>query len=144
MPIRPEQRPLYPPPREWRELRARILERAGHACECRGECGVAHARRCGAANGALVLRRISGGVELVVAHHCGTCCLGETCTAVEGTPVVRVVLTISHRDHDPTNNDPSNLAALCQRCHLRYDRAHHAETRRATRDARTGQRRLVP
>ena len=52
---------------------------------------------------------------------------------------VRVVLTISHRDHDPTNNDPANLRALCQRCHLRYDR----EQRRETRDAKSGQRRMT-
>jgi len=51
----------------------------------------------------------------------------------------RVVLTISHTDHDITNNDPTNLRALCQRCHLQHDaklHAHHAaETRRRKREA---------
>ena len=42
MPIRPEQRRLYPPPAEWRKIRKAILERAGNACECRGECGHEH------------------------------------------------------------------------------------------------------
>lgn len=37
----------------------------------------------------------------------------------------RVVLAACHRDHDPTNNRPQNLAAWCQRCHLRHDRAYH-------------------
>lgn len=32
-----------------------------------------------------------------------------------------VVLTVAHLDQMPENNDPSNLRALCQRCHLRFD-----------------------
>ena len=39
-----------------------------------------------------------------------------------------VVLTVAHLDHLPENNDWRNLRALCQRCHLVYDRAHHRET----------------
>jgi len=50
----------------------------------------------------------------------------------------RIVLTVAHLDHDTTNNDPENLAALCQRCHLRYDAEQHkknaAETRRRKRE----------
>lgn len=36
---------------------------------------------------------------------------------------VKVVLTISHTDHDECNHDVSldRLKALCQICHLRYD-----------------------
>lgn len=34
----------------------------------------------------------------------------------------KVVLTVAHLDHTPENCDESNLAALCQRCHLAYDR----------------------
>ena len=45
-----------------------------------------------------------------------------------------VVLTTAHLDHDPTNNNPANLRAWCQRCHLTYDAEHHkkhaAQTRR--------------
>jgi hypothetical protein len=36
----------------------------------------------------------------------------------------RVILTVAHLDHDILNNDDENLAALCQRCHLNYDRKH--------------------
>lgn len=46
--------------------------------------------------------------------------------------MVRIVLTIAHLDHTPENCDPSNLRALCQRCHNRYDAKHRAETRRKT------------
>lgn len=34
----------------------------------------------------------------------------------------RVVLTVHHINHDPTDNRKVNLIALCQRCHLRLDR----------------------
>lgn len=36
--------------------------------------------------------------------------------------VFTIILTIAHLDQDITNNDYSNLAALCQRCHLHHDR----------------------
>ena len=47
----------------------------------------------------------------------------------------RVVLTVAHLDHQPENNDPENLRAWCQRCHLTYDAGHHADTARRTRTA---------
>ena len=54
------------------------------------------------------------------------------CRAVNGAPHPatgsRVVLTIAHLDHRPENNAMGNLRALCQRCHLSYDRAHHRAT----------------
>ena len=45
---------------------------------------------------------------------------------------VRVVIATAHLDHDPTNRDPANLRALCQRCHLRHDLAAHLRQRRVT------------
>jgi len=45
-----------------------------------------------------------------------------------------VVLTVAHIDHDKTNNDETNLAALCQRCHLNHDRHQHANNRRYGRN----------
>ncbi len=44
----------------------------------------------------------------------------------------RVYLATAHMDHDPTNNRPGNLKALCQRCHLAHDRAEHQRRRRVT------------
>ena len=41
----------------------------------------------------------------------------------------RVVLASAHLDHDPGNNAPQNLAALCQRCHLAHDRPEHRRQR---------------
>lgn len=39
-------------------------------------------------------------------------------------PVTRkkVVLTVAHLNHDTTDNRDENLKALCQSCHLNYDR----------------------
>ncbi len=45
-----------------------------------------------------------------------------------------IVLTIAHMDQDIQNNDPLNLMALCQRCHLRHDRPHHLINASLTRD----------
>lgn len=50
----------------------------------------------------------------------------------------KVVLTIAHLDHTPENNDPANLRAWCQRCHLTYDAKHHAENRAKTRTQSRG------
>ena len=50
----------------------------------------------------------------------------------------RVILTIAHLDHSPENCDPSNLRALCQKCHNRYDAAHRAETRKHTKAMKEG------
>lgn len=47
--------------------------------------------------------------------------------------IFRIVLTVGHLDHTPENCAMDNLRAWCQRCHLVYDAAHHAQTRAATR-----------
>jgi hypothetical protein len=46
-----------------------------------------------------------------------------------------VILTTAHLDHTPENVDEANLRAMCQGCHLHYDRGHHAETRARVRAA---------
>lgn len=42
---------------------------------------------------------------------------------------IKIVLTIAHLDHDPENWKVSlkRLRALCQKCHIRYDRAKHKD-----------------
>lgn len=49
---------------------------------------------------------------------------GETPLAVS-----RIYLASAHLDHDPSNNTPRNLVALCQRCHLANDRPEHRRQR---------------
>ena len=49
---------------------------------------------------------------------------------------------VRHRDHDPTNNETSNLAVLCQRCDILHDKPEHRRltylARRALGDLFTG------
>ena len=42
---------------------------------------------------------------------------------------IKIILTVAHLDHDINNNDYSNLKALCQLHHNRYDVKHRKETR---------------
>jgi len=46
-----------------------------------------------------------------------------------------VILTVAHLDHTPENCDEGNLKAMCQACHLHYDKDHHRRTRALTRAA---------
>lgn len=117
MPIRPENRWLYPI--DWSQLSAAIrFDRAGARCE---RCGRPHLRRVvhlgdgrwwDADQG--VWRSERGRVIKV---------RDRFILAVVRTTYV--VLACAHLDHNPSNNAPSNLAALCQRCHMRHDAAEH-------------------
>lgn len=108
-PIRPENRGRYPA--DWKQISDRIrFERAEGQCECEGECGMP--------------------AHLAEGGRCPN--LHDHPSAYSGAPVV---LTTAHLDHQPENCDPQNLRAMCQGCHLWYDRKHHAETRAATREA---------
>ncbi len=62
----------------------------------------------------------------------------EPSTGKEEQLAIKIVLTVAHLDHDITNNDYSNLRALCQQCHLRYDAKHHAKTRKYGNDELQG------
>lgn len=81
-------------PKNWKEIRDKILKRAKNRCECTGECGLHHGRRCIEEN-------------------------GKPASYAKG----KIVLTIAHLDHDETNHKVklNRLKAMCQRCHLRYD-----------------------
>ncbi|MDB9500047.1 hypothetical protein [Nodularia spumigena] len=52
-----------------------------------------------------------------------------------------VVLTIAHLDHDKHNHQVTDdrLKALCQRCHLDYDRSRHINNRKYGRNWLTNQ-----
>lgn len=80
-------------------------------------------------------------ISLAVREAAAWRCEGSTdfpnCRAAQGEPHPdtgsKVVLTVAHLDHQPENCARANLRAMCQRCHLNYDRDHHARTRAATR-----------
>lgn len=48
--------------------------------------------------------------------------------------LTKIILTVAHLDRDSKNNDRRNLAALCQRCHLRHDIYQHLANRKYGRD----------
>lgn len=124
----------YPP--EWPAIRARILARAGDRCEW-----------CGVRNGAVGARDRYGHWHDADAIEQMNSTLGMELFG-EFPDVVRIVLTVAHLGvpypdgrpgdkHDKRDVRDENLAALCQRCHLSYDRADHlrraAEARRRRR-----------
>ena len=51
--------------------------------------------------------------------------------------------TCAHLDQNPTHNDPTNLAALCPRCHLRHDRRQHIQSAYRNRRKAVGGARFV-
>lgn len=65
------------------------------------------------------------------------------CRAANGQPHPvtgsRVVLTVAHLNHNPSDNRPENHKVWCQRCHLTYDAPMKAERRRL----RDGQKQLT-
>lgn len=119
MPILPENKDRYPD--NWPDIRQAILDRAGDCCEI-----------CGIRNHAVGYREPGGqfielrGYEADPDYWDGDISL----------KIIRVVLTIMHRDHQPENCDPENLRAACQLCHNRYDAPVRAAGKKRRRRAR--------
>lgn len=103
---------------DWKKIRAEILDRE---CDCCKFCGIE--------NYAIGYRAGQG-------EFIGLSRMESEAWSEDGKKQIRIVLTVAHLDHDITNNDHDNLAALCQRCHLRYDSKHHAKNSKATREAK--------
>lgn len=120
MPIRPENKDLYPD--DWKQISARVRLEAGDMCEW---CGLVNGRkiRRGTARDGNALYRYAEQSAYEDGYDAVTGSLvpdtGEdTC---DWRDVVQVVLTVAHLDHKPENCARDNLAALCQRCHNAYD-----------------------
>ena len=99
MPVKPENKNRYP--KNWKQIRERICERARDKCEW-----------CGAVNYSFVN------------HFTRQLCLRDE------PDTIKIVCTVAHLDHVPENCDEDNLRFLCQKCHNRYDAPHRVETRR--------------
>lgn len=106
----------YPP--NWKtEIRPRILERAADYCE-----------NCGVHNHDIIRRHKTNPAHYIswddnirkVFHGYFNGIIIER----DYSKPIKIILTISHLDHDPDNWEVKDdrLKALCQRCHLLYDK----------------------
>ncbi len=131
-------------PSNWKsEIRPAILERDGHRCKF-----------CGVPNHELGYRDANGKwycFKLIddALHNDGYDYFShelKNCYDKKGNPTkpTRIVLTIMHLDHDTTNNDYSNLAAGCQKCHLNYDQEYHRKNAKKTNQNKKGLQNLFP
>ena len=106
-------------PKDWKEIRERILKRAKNKCEC-----------CGLENHIVVSSYKKEG-KTVWFEQDLTQWMRSNCPKR-----VKVVLTIAHLDHDEENHNvkDNRLKAMCQLCHLRYD---SEEKKRRLKDKRS-------
>lgn len=132
-------------PTNWKAISKRIRERDGNRCAW-----------CGVANGAVGYREPDGRfVQLAASKEQAG--MDVEYAALDGVKVITIVLTVAHlgvphpdgtpgNKHDKHDCRDENLAALCQKCHLCYDRDEHAanaaETRRR-KQIETGQTELA-
>lgn len=74
-------------------------------------------------------------------HRCQFCGVpNHTLVTRPSGKVTKIILTVAHLDEGPKDCPDERLAALCQRCHLDYDRkihtVHSAITRRRKKEER--------
>jgi len=115
MPIRQENKARYPS--DWKAISKSKREAAGNRCE-----------QCRAPNGEWICRGTGpyDGQYMLSEGHTFDADTGKFLGMSRGSefigkPLVKVVLTVAHLDHQPENCAPENLRAWCQRCHNRYD-----------------------
>lgn len=111
-------------PKNWKQISLRIRERDNWQCKF-----------CGVDNGAVGYRRKDGSfVEFQ----------SDEDEPPQGFKQLVIMLTVAHLGvpkpdgspgdvHDKMDCRDENLAALCQRCHLRYDLREHVQNAHRTR-----------
>jgi 5-methylcytosine-specific restriction endonuclease McrA len=109
---------------EWKtKIRPDILERDGNCCKF---CGVENHK---------VIHRYGKGMDDWEYFPEG---LEGEAWLLDNIKPTKIILTIAHLDHDKTNNNYDNLAALCQKCHLGIDMSHHVANRKASLKKKKG------
>lgn len=138
MPIKPENKSLYPP--DWPMISRRIrLGRAKNRCEV-----------CGVRNYSVGYRYKGSFVCLAAPPHKHPFGLSDYLAARElqdhynngcdqYPKAIVIVLTVAHLDHNPANCHPKNLLCMCQHDHNIYDRPHRNETMYQTKFKRDPQ-----
>lgn len=132
MPIKPENKDLYPP--DWPMISRRIrVGRAKNLCEV-----------CGVRNYSVGYRLKGQFVCLSAPPYYHPEGISDYLAARElqdhynnwcdqDPKAIVIVLTVAHLDHNPENCHPGNLLCMCQHDHNIYDRAHRNETMQKTR-----------
>lgn len=93
---------------DWKDIiRPKVLERAGYKCEV-----------CKVRQRAKGYRDKKG-----VFVECDNFMLNWA--KKQGFKVITIYLQVAHLDHNINNNSPVNLKAMCQKCHLNYDKELH-------------------
>lgn len=119
MPIRESEKDRYP--ENWPEISALKRFKAGNKCQ-----------DCGLNNGRLGCRVDGEWFDTLPSGQNHRCLEwprpGDMAKHVGGhvRKVVRIVLTVGHKNHQPEDCSDRNLRVWCQQCHLRYDAKHKA------------------
>ncbi|MDX2215469.1 MAG: hypothetical protein SFY66_19555 [Oculatellaceae cyanobacterium bins.114] len=114
----PMERDRYP--KNWDEIALKVKESADWKCQqCDRPC-----RRTGEDLGDFI-KQIQG------CNHSSLDWVNQTAVSTICEHPARFVLTVAHLDQDPSNNDPSNLKALCSGCHLKHDAPFRAANTKA-------------
>lgn len=126
MPIRKHLRVFYPI--DWKELSHHVrFVRAKGCCE---RCGRPHGKR---------VAHLGDGRwwdEAAGTWRSGNGRVLKSLPPLEATELpikfTKVAIATAHLDHDRANNDPKNLKAFCQRCHMLHDKPEHLRERDLT------------
>lgn len=130
-------------PKNWKtEIRPAVLKRAGELRDAMTNEIIRHANceECNVPNYAIIYRPEKGKADWEFAPE------GHESDAMllDGIKFSKIILTIAHLDHDKLNHDVKieRLKALCQRCHLVYDKDHHAANRKYGRQHKINNHKL--
>ena len=110
---------------KWHLIIRLVRKRDGNCCKW-----------CGVANGA-VGKRSKGQFRLLTPSECEMLRYPGWRTDaghIKALGFTKIILTVAHLDHNKNNNHFSNLAALCQRCHLGHDIQQHTANRKYGRN----------
>lgn len=108
--------------KKWPLITRLVRKRAGNCCE-----------GCGVRNDSLIVRGV-GRKKGTYRYATGCEVLQYQLHRLEGSGywdalelagIDRISLSVAHLDRNRQNNRFSNLKALCQHCHLNYDRAYN-------------------
>ncbi len=108
-------------PSNWEQISSEVKAKAGYKCQ-----------KCGAPDKVTGIRTPTGSF-LAWTYQILTIPEAKALGKKEGLPLFKVVLAAAHLDQDTTNNEPENLAALCQYCHLNTDRPYNQNLLRQRR-----------